>query len=149
MIFNRFAAFIFGDYVNFFFFLALQPKSDLGRLAVEVAYHTQLNKQTHTRWDSSERVISPSQRQLPTQHTTNTRDENHALSGIRTRDHRNRAATDPRLSPQGQRHNYSLIFIINNHLVLHTRALCVQHPLLTSTILPVIESIRFLFSLTD
>ena len=29
----------------------------------------------HTRWDSSERMISSSQRALPTQRTTNTRDE--------------------------------------------------------------------------
>ena len=141
MIFNKFATFIFGDYVKlpFFFLWHYNPNrtyaASLLRLLIT---HTH----THTRQDSSERVLSLSQRQLPTQHTTNRSNERHFLSGIRTRNHRNRAATDLRLSPQGHRHNYRLIFIINNHLVLHTIALCVQHPLLKSRILPVILNQR-------
>ena len=37
--------------------------------------HTHTHTHTHTHNDSSEQVISSSQRPLPTQHTTNTRDE--------------------------------------------------------------------------
>jgi hypothetical protein len=37
--------------------------------------HTQLDTHTHTRLDSSEQVISSSQRPLPTQHTTNASDK--------------------------------------------------------------------------
>ena len=50
-----------------------QSNSSLRRLIVEIfGSHTD----THIRYDSSEWVISPSQRPLPTQHTTNTKDEN-------------------------------------------------------------------------
>ena len=56
----------------FVFTVAHQPYSGLGPLIVEVSKpHTDL----HTRWFSYERVISSSQRPLPTQHTTNTTDE--------------------------------------------------------------------------
>jgi hypothetical protein len=50
---------------------------------------------THSWCDSSERVISLSQRPLPTQHTKETNFR--ALSGIRTRSLKNRAAADLRL----------------------------------------------------
>ena len=46
----------------------------LSTLIVEVyMYHKQTHTHTHTRSDFSERVISPSKRPLPTQHTLNTR----------------------------------------------------------------------------
>ena len=56
---------------------------------------------THSRLDSSERVIGPSQRPLPTQHTTDTGDEIRALSGIRTHNPRKREAAERRLRPHG------------------------------------------------
>jgi hypothetical protein len=63
--------------VLYYFFspVALERNSGLGRLTVEVLGHTQLHKQTRSRLDSSERVITSSQRPLPAQHTTNRRDE--------------------------------------------------------------------------
>ena len=74
------------------------PNSGPGRPAVEVPIsHTQLDTPRVVGL-SSERVISPSQRPLPTQHT-NTREEIDGLSGIRTRDTSNRvpAGLDLRL----------------------------------------------------
>jgi hypothetical protein len=58
---------------------------------------------TDTRWDSSGRVISPSQRPLPAQGNTTYRHKTniHAPSGDRTRDPRNQAAADLRLRPRG------------------------------------------------
>jgi len=62
------------------------------------------NTQTHhTRWDSSGRVISSSQRPLAdnTQHSE--RQTSMPPGGIRTHDPSKRAAADLRLSPRGQR----------------------------------------------
>ena len=61
----------------------LNPKSSLGRLFLRFLHadHTQLER--HSRWDSSERAISSSQKELPTQHTSSKTKKNiHALSGI-------------------------------------------------------------------
>ena len=52
-----------------------QPNLQLGRLIVVVS-RSHTHTHTHTEYDSSERVISSSQRPLPTQHTTNRREEN-------------------------------------------------------------------------
>jgi hypothetical protein len=64
----------------------------------------------YTRYDSSGRVISPSQRPLPdiTQHSQET--DIHALGGIRTHNPSKRAAADPRLRPRGHcdRHGIAL-----------------------------------------
>jgi len=49
-------------------FVEQQPNSSLGSLIFEVS-------RSHTWYDSSERMISSSQRPLPTEHTTNARDE--------------------------------------------------------------------------
>ena len=78
------------------------PNWRLGRLTVQVSAslslsftHTRTHtKQTHTytQYVSSERVISPSQRPLPTKQTQQT--NIHALSGIRTSDRNNRAVSD-------------------------------------------------------
>jgi hypothetical protein len=67
---------------------------------------------TDTRWDSSGRVISPTQRPLPTQdNTTYTQETNiHVLRGIRTGDPGNQAAADPRLRPRG--HWYRRYYIL-------------------------------------
>jgi hypothetical protein len=58
--------------------------------------HTQ---QYHTRWDSSGREISPTQRPLPD--NTALKTDIHAPSGIQTRNPSKRAATDPPLRPRG------------------------------------------------
>jgi hypothetical protein len=58
----------------FMFSVAQQPKSSLGRLIGKV-YRKHAVRDTHTREDSSGRVISSSQKPLPTQNTTNTREE--------------------------------------------------------------------------
>jgi hypothetical protein len=57
----------------------------------------------HTSWDSSGRVIDPSQKPLlgNTQHSQET--DIHASGGIRTRYSSYRAAVDPRLRPRGHR----------------------------------------------
>jgi len=56
-----------------FFNVTQQPNAGVGRLIVEVCIsHT--SGHTHTRQDSSERVISSSLRPLTTQQTINTSD---------------------------------------------------------------------------
>jgi len=72
-------------------------------------YHIQLD--IHNKQESSERVISSSQRPLPTQHTTNTVKNIHALSSIRTRDSSNREAADQRLTPHGHPDRRSLVLL--------------------------------------
>ena len=62
---------------NFLFPVAQMPYSDLGRLVVESLYYAQSD--THTRYDLRVQVISPSQRPLLTQLTTNTTDEHPCL----------------------------------------------------------------------
>jgi len=59
---------------------------------------------THTRQDVSARVISTSQRTLPTLLTVNKSKNFPAVSGIRTRDFSSRAAADLRLRPHGRRY---------------------------------------------
>jgi hypothetical protein len=79
--------------------MARQPYMGLGLLVSSRFHdHTQTH---HTRWDSSGRVISPSQRPLPdnTQHSQQT--DIHAPGWIRTHDPSKRAAEDPRLRPHG------------------------------------------------
>jgi hypothetical protein len=58
--------------VYIFFSVAQYSKSSLGRLVVEVCRSL---SDARAQWDSSEWVISSSQRPLPTQHTIDTRDE--------------------------------------------------------------------------
>jgi hypothetical protein len=82
-----------------FMSVAQQPKWGLGRLTVVASRsHTLRNTQpVGLLW-----MISPSQRLLHTQHTT--QDTNiHAPSGIWPRDHSNQAASDLRLRPHGHR----------------------------------------------
>ena len=100
------------DYVHgnqtFFFLLALRPPLGVvfygplvgfSLLAYEVSWSHSTTR--HSRSDSSERMISPSQRPLPdnTQHSQQT--NIHAPSGIRTRNLSRRAAKDLRLRPRG------------------------------------------------
>ena len=81
--FHSFSAVEKAEVFTFFYIVAQQPKTGQDRLIFRFLDHTQLDTQTHTRLDSSERVISSSQRPLPARHTTNTRGEHiHVLSGI-------------------------------------------------------------------
>jgi hypothetical protein len=72
-------------------------------------YHIQLD--IHNKQESSERVISSSQRPLPTQHTTNTVENIRALGSIRTRDSSNREAADQRLTAHGHPDRRSLVLL--------------------------------------
>jgi hypothetical protein len=86
--------------LTIYLFVVRQPRSGLGRLIVQVSISNTI-KHTHNRWDSSERVITTSQRLLPTQQT---KEANiHVLSGIRTRDPNNLVAADLRLRPHDHR----------------------------------------------
>ena len=69
---------------HIFFSLAQQPNCSPDRLTVDVSRSHTI---TYTRQCPSKRVISSSQRPLPTQHTNI-----HSFSGIRTRDPNNQAA---------------------------------------------------------
>ena len=85
--------------IIFFFPVALQPYAGHGLLILEVSRsHTATY---HSRYGSSGRVISSSQRPLPddTQHSQQT--NIHAPGGIRTHDLSRRAAADLRLRPRG------------------------------------------------
>jgi hypothetical protein len=57
--------------ITSFSFAAQQPNSDPGHLNFRFPDHTQVD--IYTQWDSSERVISPPQRPLPTQHIAKTK----------------------------------------------------------------------------
>jgi hypothetical protein len=86
-------AFLFVDVVAFLF-LAQQPSWGPDHLIADVSKsHLDL----HCRQDSSGRLISPSQRPLPAQHTSNARDERPHLQRIRTRDRSRQADSDLRL----------------------------------------------------
>ena len=66
----------------------------------------------HSRQDSSERVISSSQRPLP-DNTHHLRQTNfHARSGIRTHNLSRRAAVDPRLKPRGYWNRHKIITML-------------------------------------
>ena len=84
---------------SFFYSVALRPNAGHGLLILEVTRsHTTTH---HSRYDSSGRVISSSQRPLPdnTQHSQQT--NIHAPGGIRTHNLSRRAAADLRLIPRG------------------------------------------------
>jgi hypothetical protein len=82
--------------------VAPKPISGLGRLIVEVPISL---TDTNSRWDSSEQVISSSQRPLPTQQTQQA--NIHSVSGIQTHDPSNRTAEDLRLTRHGHRRRLS------------------------------------------
>jgi hypothetical protein len=63
--------------------VALQPNSGLGRLFLEVSIsHTHTLKHTHSRYDSSERVISSSQRPLLDNNQHSQETDIHAPAGF-------------------------------------------------------------------
>ena len=67
-------------WINFFLLVAQLPKLGLGRPLLTGLEHTKTHRSLY---DSSEEVISSSHRPLPTEYTTNTRDEHpcpHRLS---------------------------------------------------------------------
>jgi hypothetical protein len=84
---------------NIYIFLAQQPPVGQSVLIHEVSRsHTTTH---HSRYDSSGRVISPSQRSLPdnTRHSQQT--DIHAAGGIRIHNLSRRAAANVRLRPHG------------------------------------------------
>ena len=94
----------------YIFFVALRPNAGHGLLILEVS---RSHKTTHhSRYDSSGRVISSSQRPLPenTQHSQQT--NIHGPGGIRTHDLSRRAATDLRLRPLGHWDRYIIYIYI-------------------------------------
>jgi hypothetical protein len=88
------------------FFLSLsvaqQPKSNPGRLIFEVC-----RSHTHIRSDSSERVISPSQKLLPVQETQEM--NIYDLGGIRTRGPNDRVTAELILRRRGYRDRFNFI----------------------------------------
>jgi len=85
-----------------FFSMVQKPNSGVAHLTVEVSRsHTIRHTYTQSRYESSELVISSSQRPLLTRNTTNSRDEHPCPIEIRTRDPRNQAVSDLRLRPHG------------------------------------------------
>jgi len=99
-------------YHIYIFAVALRPHAGHGLLILEVSRsHTTVH---HSRYDSSGRVISSSQRPLPdnTHHSQET--DIHAPGGIRIHNLSRRAAADLRLRPRGQwdRHIISYISYI-------------------------------------
>jgi len=97
-------------------FVAQQPQSGLGFLIVDVP-RPHIFRHTRTRQDSSERILNPSQRSLPTQHTQQTQETNmHAPSGIRTCNSINPAIAYLRHRPHG--HQYKLHYIFLQYFFL-------------------------------
>ena len=78
-----------------------QPYSGPSRFTVDVSRSHTMTQ--HNRYDSSGRVISPSQRP-PTDNTLQPQQTDiHAIGGIRTHDPSQRAAADPRRTPRDYR----------------------------------------------
>jgi len=102
-------------------FLARQPSVGQDFLIHEVS--SSLTTTHHSRYDSTGRVINPSQRPLPynTQHSQQT--DNQAPAGIRTHNLSKRASADPRLRPRGlwDRHCYTFKYLIFDiYIYIHT-----------------------------
>ena len=83
----------------FFFAVALRPNAGHGLLILEVS--RSYTTTHHSRWDSSGRVISSSQRPLPDNTQQSQQTNIHTPGGIRTHDLSTRAAADLRLRPRG------------------------------------------------
>ena len=96
------------------FFFSWRPLAGFTLLAYEVSWSRTTTR--HSRYDSSERMISPSQKPLPdnTQHSQQT--NIHALGGIRTHNLSRRAAKDLCLRPRGHWDRQTLVFITINAL---------------------------------
>jgi hypothetical protein len=89
-----------GQLTSLFFFMPLWP-SDPNLFHVFPSRGFAVTQKHQSRWDSSGRVNSPSQRTLPgnTQHSKET--DIHAPGGIRTRNPSRRAAANPHIRPRG------------------------------------------------
>jgi len=81
-----------------FFNLALQPLVSQGLLIHEVSRSHSTTH--HSWWDSSGRVIVPSQRPLPDNNQHSQQTDIHASGEIRTHNLSRRADADPRLRPR-------------------------------------------------
>jgi hypothetical protein len=99
----------FGTLLHLFLLVALQPKSGVCRLIVEVSRsHVIGHMQPVGLLRTSDQLVAKAP--LPPQHTTNTRDEHHALSGIRTSSPSNQASVQLRLRPRDHRDRLILCF---------------------------------------
>ena len=111
------------NYTSFFFcFWRNSPPEGQGLLNHEVSRsHTTTH---HSRYDSSVRVISSSQRPLPdnTQHSQKT--NIHATGGIRTHDLLRLAAADLRLRPRGYWDRHSDVLSNINLSLIQRLTLC-------------------------
>ena len=87
-------------FLHFFFPVALRPNAGHGLLILEVSRSYKTTH--HSRWDSSGRVISSSQRPLPDNTQQSQQTHIHSPGGIRTHDLSRRAAADLRLRPRGR-----------------------------------------------
>ena len=86
---------------HFFLPVALRPNVGHSLLTLEVCRsHTTTH---HSQLDSSGRVISSSQRPVPTQTHQSPEEDIHSPSGTRTRNSGKQTAADPRLRPRSQR----------------------------------------------
>ena len=79
--------------------MAQQPQWANASSLSRIHDHTQTH---HTRYDSSGRMISPSQRPLPDNTQQSQQTDTYALGGIRTRNPSRRATADPLLRPRGR-----------------------------------------------
>ena len=98
----------------FLFSVALQLKSDLGRLELTFLDHTQLDIHTHPvglLWTSDQLVAQAAT--FTTQQTQGT--DIHASGGFRTDYPKNPAAKDLRIKPHGNR--YRLLFCFNKYIM--------------------------------
>ena len=89
------------QYVQIYFFFLWRCRPTRARASSFLRFSRSRTTTHHRRWDSSGRVINPSQRPLPddTQYSQHT--NIHAPGGIRTHDLSTRAAADLRLRPRG------------------------------------------------
>jgi hypothetical protein len=84
---------------NFFFFFLLRPNVVYGLLFLQVSRSQTTTH--HSRWGSSGRMISPSQRPFPDTTQNSQHTEIHAPGRIRTHNLNRRAAADPCLRTRG------------------------------------------------
>jgi len=111
---------------RFFFPVTLRPNAGHGLLILEVSWsHTTTH---HSRWDSSGRVISSSQRPLPdnTQHSQHT--NVHTPGGIWTQNLSRRATVDLRLRPRSYWDRPYFVDITAN-IFFHDLSLSLKQPL--------------------
>ena len=95
---------------NFFLSMTQQPNWAMTSTVSELHDHTQTH---HPQYNSSGRVISPSQTPLPDNTQYSLQTNIHPSGGILTRNSSKQAAADPRLRPHGGHWDrFSTIFLV-------------------------------------